>query len=61
MHSGGSLGSNVIQPLLLNLITEPVPKTKRFPDLPRAGVLLENVKLETITAIPYDIVKEGLQ
>ena len=40
---------------------EPVPKTKRMPVAPRAGCLLENVKMETITAIPYDIVKEGLQ
>ena len=40
---------------------EAIPKTKRYPVAPRAGVLLENVKLETITAIPYDIVKEGLQ
>jgi hypothetical protein len=32
-----------------------------MPDAPREGLMLENVKLETITAIPYDIVKEGLQ
>jgi len=34
---------------------------KRLPVGPRPGFTLENVKMETITAIPYDIVKEGLQ
>ena len=28
---------------------------------PRKGFMLEDVKLETITAIPYDILKEGLK
>lgn len=35
--------------------------TKRLPKGPRDGFTLENVSMETITAIPYDIVKEGLQ
>jgi len=40
---------------------EAPPSTKRLPKGPRGAFSLENVKLETITAIPYDIVKEGLQ
>lgn len=40
---------------------ESVPSTKRMPAGPREGFMLENVKMETITAIPYDIIKEGLQ
>eukprot|EP00775_Hariotina_reticulata_P011896 gene11896-12040_t len=40
---------------------EKPPSTKRLPKAPRDGFTLENVKMETITAIPYDIVKEGLQ
>jgi hypothetical protein len=35
--------------------------TKRQPVQPREGFMLTNVKPETITAIPYDIIKEGLQ
>lgn len=42
-------------------VTEKPPSTKRLPKGPRAGFTLENVKMETITAIPYDIVKEGLK
>eukprot|EP00197_Chlamydomonas_leiostraca_P010309 CAMPEP_0202859904 /NCGR_PEP_ID=MMETSP1391-20130828/1824_1 /ASSEMBLY_ACC=CAM_ASM_000867 /TAXON_ID=1034604 /ORGANISM="Chlamydomonas leiostraca, Strain SAG 11-49" /LENGTH=164 /DNA_ID=CAMNT_0049539007 /DNA_START=59 /DNA_END=553 /DNA_ORIENTATION=+ len=37
------------------------PKTKRVPVGPRSGYMLTDVKPETITAIPYDIIKEGLQ
>ncbi|WIA19237.1 hypothetical protein OEZ86_005601 [Tetradesmus obliquus] len=40
---------------------EKPPSTKRLPKGPRDGFTLENVTMETITAIPYDIVKEGLQ
>lgn len=40
---------------------EKAPVTKRQVAGPRAGFMLENVKMETITAIPYDIIKEGLQ
>lgn len=40
---------------------QPVPKTKRQPAGPRTeGIILENVQMESITAIPYDIVKEGI-
>ncbi len=39
----------------------PAPVTKRLAAQPRAGYMLTNVKPETITAIPYDIIKEGLQ
>lgn len=42
-------------------ISEKAPKTKRNPVGTRDGFVLENVVPETITAIPYDIVKEGLQ
>ena len=28
---------------------------------PRKGFMLEDVKLETITPIPYDILKEGVK
>jgi large subunit ribosomal protein L21e len=45
----------------LVVITEKPPSTKRLPKGPRDGFTLENVTMETITAIPYDIVKEGLQ
>ncbi len=38
----------------------PVPKTKRVPAGPREGFELIPEKLETIAAIPYDIIKEGL-
>mmetsp|Transcript_7669 Transcript_7669/g.47355 ORF Transcript_7669/g.47355 Transcript_7669/m.47355 type:complete len:133 (+) Transcript_7669:655-1053(+) len=34
---------------------------KRQPKGPREGFMVKNVKMETITAIPYDIVKEGIQ
>jgi len=40
---------------------EPAPVNKRIAAQPRPGYMLTNVKLETITAIPYDIIKEGLQ
>ena len=36
------------------------PKCKRQPKGPRDGFTLENVTPDTITAIPYDIIKEGL-
>lgn len=39
---------------------EPAPKTKRHPVGPRGGFMLQNVTMETITAIPYDILKEGV-
>jgi large subunit ribosomal protein L21e len=39
----------------------PKPNTKRQPKGPRTeGFTLENVQVETITAVPYDILKEGL-
>lgn len=47
--------------LLLFVPTEKAPVLKRLPKGPRDGFTLENVTMETITAIPYDIVKEGLQ
>jgi hypothetical protein len=28
---------------------------------PRDGFMITDVKMQTVTAIPYDIVKEGLQ
>jgi large subunit ribosomal protein L21e len=43
------------------LLAEKPVINKRLPVGPRPGFTLENVKMETITAIPYDIVKEGLQ
>lgn len=36
-------------------------ETKRKPAEPRGAVTLENVAMETITAIPYDIVREGVK
>jgi large subunit ribosomal protein L21e len=40
---------------------QPIPSTKRQPKGPRTeGILLENVAMETITAVPYDILKEGV-
>mmetsp|Transcript_23052 Transcript_23052/g.22806 ORF Transcript_23052/g.22806 Transcript_23052/m.22806 type:complete len:164 (-) Transcript_23052:204-695(-) len=37
------------------------PVTKRQVAQPREAFMLTDVKPETITAIPYDIIKEGLQ
>lgn len=37
-----------------------MPSLKRLPKGPRDGFTLTNVKMETITAIPYDILKEGV-
>ena len=40
---------------------KPAPVTKRQPQGPRTeGFTLENVEMETITAVPYDILKEGV-
>ena len=40
---------------------EPAPVNKRLPKAPRAeGITLENVTMDSITAIPYDILKEGV-
>lgn len=40
---------------------EPKPNTKRQPKGPRSeGFVMENVSMETITALPYDILKEGV-
>lgn len=45
-----------------HLAGEPAPVTKRQPKGPRTeGFMVENVSMETITAIPYDILKEGVQ
>lgn len=39
----------------------PKPDVKRQPQGPRTeGFTIENVQMETITAIPYDILKEGV-
>ena len=40
---------------------EPVPKTKREVAGPKPGFMLENARPQTITPIPYDIIKEGLK
>lgn len=42
-------------------LAEKAPKCKRAIAGPRDGYMLTDVKPETITAIPYDIIKEGLQ
>ena len=34
--------------------------TKRVPQGPRDGFTVEGVSMETLTPIPYDIVKEGM-
>ena len=39
---------------------KPAPR-KRLVAQPRPGFLLEDIKMESITPIPYDIIKEGLQ
>ncbi len=41
--------------------TEEAPKTKRLPAGPRVAEFIRGDTLETITPIPYDIIKEGLQ
>eukprot|EP00884_Botryococcus_braunii_P017124 jgi/Botrbrau1/4095/Bobra.152_3s0044.1 len=40
---------------------QPLPVTKRVPAGPLPGALIKADKVETITPIPYDIIKEGLQ
>ena len=40
---------------------EKPPKTKRGIAQPREGFMIEDVKAQTVTPIPYDIVKEGIQ
>lgn len=39
---------------------KPAPR-KRVVAQPRPAFTIENFKMETITPIPYDIIKEGLQ
>ena len=40
---------------------EKPPKTKRGIVQPREAFMIEDVKAQTVTPIPYDIVKEGIQ
>lgn len=40
---------------------EKAPVNKRIATQPREAFTLTAIKPETITAIPYDIIKEGLQ
>lgn len=40
---------------------EKSPVLKRQPKAPAVAFMLKDVSMETITAIPYDIVKEGVQ
>lgn len=40
---------------------EKPPKCKREVAQPRDGFMVTGVQMQTVTAIPYDIVKEGLQ
>ena len=40
---------------------EKPPKCKREVAQPRDGFMITGVKTHTVTPIPYDIVKEGLQ
>lgn len=48
-------------PTLASPCAVPVPKFKRLATAPREGFFIEaGFKLETIAALPYDIVKEGL-
>lgn len=40
---------------------EPLPKLKRQPKGPRPGFeITGDYKMETVAAIPYDIIKEGV-
>ena len=41
--------------------TGPAPVTKRTVPGPRDGFTLENVNTEILTAVPYDIVREGIK
>jgi large subunit ribosomal protein L21e len=43
------------------VLTEKPPKCKRAIVQPREGFTIENVVAQTVTPIPYDIVKEGVQ
>lgn len=43
------------------LPAEKPPKLKRGIVQPRDGFMIKNVKAQTVTPIPYDIVKEGIQ
>ena len=52
--------SHCLKQFLFAPLVVAAPKLKRTPKGPREGFTLENVKPESITAIPYDIIKEGL-
>lgn len=39
---------------------EPAPSTKRIPVQPRAGFMIIPEVVETIAAVPYDIIKHGM-
>lgn len=49
------------RPKIMSAFAEPAPVTKRTIKEPRGGFMLKNVTAETITPIPYDIIKEGLK
>jgi large subunit ribosomal protein L21e len=44
----------------MSSLTEKI-NTKRQPAGPREGFTICSKKMETVTAIPYDIVKEGIK
>ncbi len=50
-----------VDALLCNMPAEKAGPQKRPVAGPRKGFMLEDVKLETITPIPYDILKEGVK
>ena len=56
-----TLSSDSFSILVFRCCAEPAPVTKRKIVEPRGGFMLENVTAETITPIPYDIIKEGLK
>lgn len=60
----GNLVRSGMQPSLSDqhrAAAEKPPKTKRGIAQPRDGFMIENVTAQTVTPIPYDIVKEGIQ
>ncbi len=57
----GLSGDGARLSLFVLCATEKPPKCKRSIVQPREGFTIENVVAQTVTPIPYDIVKEGVQ
>ena len=59
--SAGACGLSGARCVLPATTAEKPPKCKREVAQPRDGFMITGVQTQTVTPIPYDIVKEGLQ